>query len=275
MIYAVAHDISDRKHAEQELKEAKELAEQGAMAKTTFLASMSHEIRTPLNAVLGLANLLLDTPLNQQQQEYVNTVHNSGKSLLAIINEILDFSKFEAGKLELEEHPFILSEFIQATVELIENEARQKHLDLSWRVDEGTPSAFTGDVTRLRQVLVNLLSNAVKFTEQGSVTIQVNGSEVDSDQFELHFQISDSGIGIPADKTSQLFEAFAQVDASVTRKYGGTGLGLAISRQLVELMGGRIWAESEPGRGSTFHFTVTLPIARITQVLGEDQTKAN
>jgi PAS domain S-box-containing protein len=268
---AFIRDISERKQTERALQKAKEVAEEAAEAKAAFLASMSHEIRTPLNAVLGLTNLLLDTPLSQQQRVYVDTVHTSGKSLLAIINEILDFSKFEAGKLELEEHPFILSEFIQATVELIENEARQKHLDLSWRVAKGTPSAFAGDVSRLRQVLVNLLSNAVKFTEQGSVTVKVNGSGVDSDQFELHFRIEDSGIGIPAEKTDRLFEAFAQVDASVTRKYGGTGLGLAISRQLVELMGGRIWAESEPGRGSTFHFTVTLPIARTRQVPEEDQ----
>jgi CheY-like chemotaxis protein/HPt (histidine-containing phosphotransfer) domain-containing protein len=209
--------------------------------------------------------------LTRRQEEYVETVRTSGQALLALINNVLDFSKFEAGKLELEEQPFVLSDFLRATVELLENEARQKDLALNWRISEEIPSAFIGDVTRLRQVLVNLLSNAVKFTKDGSIQVEINGRPVENEQYHLHFLVQDTGIGIPEDQIDQLFEAFSQVDASVTRKYGGTGLGLAISRELVDMMGGRIWVESQVGSGSTFQLTVTLPIAEEEQLIKEEE----
>jgi len=271
MFSAFIRDISKRKQTEESLQAAKEIAEAAAEVKAAFLASMSHEIRTPLNAVIGLTGLLLDTNLSRQQEEYTRTVRTSGQALLTLINNILDFSKFEAGKLELEEQPFILSDFLQATIELLDNEARQKGLELSWNISDDTPAAYIGDVTRLRQVLVNLLSNAVKFTEEGRVNVQVNSVSVKKDRYQLRVSVIDSGIGIPADGIDQLFDAFSQVDASVTRKYGGTGLGLAISHELVELMGGRIWVESELGSGSTFQFTVTLPIAEVDHITSDEE----
>jgi PAS domain S-box-containing protein len=252
-------DITEQKQAEDLLIEAKEAAEAAARSKSDFLANMSHEIRTPLNAVLGLTGLLLNSDLNAQERDYVETVRSSGNTLLSVINEILDFSKIEGGKMELESQPFHLRECIAVAVDLVKAAADQKGLVMKYGLDEAIPAYFKGDVTRLRQVLVNLLSNAVKFTHAGTIEISVTAKPIhttNSRLYELHFSISDTGIGIPEEKLDRLFQSFSQVDSTTTRKYGGTGLGLAISRRLVELMGGEIWVVSRPKLGSTFHFTI-------------------
>jgi len=252
-------DITEKKEAEDRLIEAKEAAEAAVRSKSEFLANMSHEIRTPLNAVLGLTGLLLNSDLTAQERDYVETVRSSGNTLLSVINEILDFSKIEGGKMELECQPFHLRECISVAVDLVKAAADQKGLVLKHDLDESIPAYFKGDVTRLRQVLVNLLGNAVKFTHTGTIEVSVTAKPIqtaNSRQYELHFSISDTGIGIPEEKVDRLFQSFSQIDSTITRKYGGTGLGLAISRRLVELMGGEIWVVSQPGLGSTFHFTI-------------------
>ena len=256
-VYAVVTmttDITERKRALEEAVEA-------SRSKSEFLANMSHEIRTPLNGVIGMTDLLLETELTGEQRSYAQTAASSGEALLGVIDDILDFSKIEAGKLELDAHDFDLREAVEDTSEMLAPQAHGKGLELTAFVAGDVPAMVRGDRGRLRQVLTNLLSNAVKFTHRGEVAVRVELLERDEAGAKLRFEVSDTGIGIPKGKLDTLFESFAQADTSTTRRYGGTGLGLAISRQLVQLMGGEIRAESGAGRGSRFSFVVTLPVA--------------
>jgi PAS domain S-box-containing protein len=257
-ILSVARDVRELRKVQTELIAARNAAEAASQAKTEFLSSMSHEIRTPMNAILGMAELLAETFLDEQQKKYVSLMRGNGQTLLALINDILDLARVERGLLHLEETELDLGVIVSGVIDTLNVRAAEKGLTLARQIADGLPLRQMGDPLRLRQILVNLVGNAIKFTEAGSVTVGVQSESEDKEL--LRFSVTDTGIGIPAEKIAAIFSSFTQADSSTARRYGGSGLGLAIVARLVELMGGRVWVESQVGVGSTFHFTTRLKV---------------